>query len=50
MVRLIASLGGYIERPEREPGTQTLWIGMQRMYDLVWAWDAFGPQANVKKS
>jgi hypothetical protein len=43
MVRLIAGLGGYVERPRSEPGPQTLWIGLQRMYDLAWAWDAFGP-------
>jgi hypothetical protein len=45
MVHLIAGLGGYVERPENEPGTQTLWIGLQRMYDLAWAWDSFGPGA-----
>ncbi len=47
MVHLIARLGGYIERPESEPGTQTLWIGLQRMYDLAWAWDSFGPGAKL---
>lgn len=46
LVHLIATLGGYIERPNSEPGAQTLWIGMQRMYDLAWAWDTFGPHAN----
>jgi hypothetical protein len=45
MVHLVASLGGYIERPRSEPGTQTLWIGLQRVYDLAWAWDTFGPGA-----
>ncbi len=45
MVHLIASLGGYIERRDSEPGAQTLWIGLQRVYDLAWAWDAFGPGA-----
>jgi hypothetical protein len=48
MVHLVASLGGYIERPESEPGTQTLWIGIQRMYDLAWAWDTFGPEAKIR--
>lgn len=47
MVHLVASLGGYIERPESEPGPQTLWIGIQRMYDLAWAWDTFGPEAKI---
>jgi hypothetical protein len=45
MVHLIASLGGYIERRNSEPGTQSLWIGLQRMHDLAWAWDTFGPEA-----
>ena len=47
MVHLIASLGGYIERTESEPGVQTLWIGIQRMYDLALAWDTFGPEAKI---
>jgi hypothetical protein len=47
MVHLIANLGGYVERSQTEPGTQTLWIGLQRMYDLAWAWDAFGPGADI---
>lgn len=50
MVHLIASLGGYVERPRSEPGTQTLWIGLQRMYDLAWAWDTFGPGAQTASS
>ena len=45
MVHWIASLGGYIERRNSEPGPQTMWIGMQRMYDLAWTWDTFGPGA-----
>jgi hypothetical protein len=47
MVRLIAGLGGYLDRPESEPGPQTVWVGLQRMYDLAWAWDTFGPEARV---
>jgi hypothetical protein len=47
MVHMVASLGGYIERPNSEPGTQTIWIGLQRMYDLAWAWDTFGPRADI---
>jgi hypothetical protein len=50
MVHLIASLGGYIERRNSEPGPQTVWIGLQRMYDLAWAWDTFGPGAKTKRS
>jgi len=50
MVHLVARLGGYVERPHSEPGTQTLWIGLQRMYDLAWAWVTFGPDGKVKRS
>ena len=48
MVRLIAQLGGYVNRPTRRdpPGPQTLWLGLQRMRDLAWAWDVFGPGAH----
>jgi len=50
MVSLIAQLGGYVNRPKREdpPGPQTVWLGMQRMHDLAWAWDVFGPGAREK--
>jgi hypothetical protein len=48
MVHLIARLGGYVERPKSEPGAQTVWIGLQRMYDLAWAWQAFGPEAQIR--
>ena len=49
MMRLIAQLGGYVNRPHRSdsPGPQTLWLGLQRMYDLARAWDAFGPGAST---
>jgi hypothetical protein len=50
MVHLVAGLGGYIERPNSEPGAQTIWIGLQRAYDLAWAWEAFGPGASVPSS
>ena len=45
MIRLIASLGGYVIRPKTHPGTQTLWTGLQQMHSLAMAWDAFGPEA-----
>jgi hypothetical protein len=48
MVHMIAGLGGYVERPHSEPGTQTIWIGIQRMYDLAWGWDTFGPGSRIK--
>jgi len=48
MVRLIASLGGYVNRARRKdpPGVETIWKGMQRMQDLAWAWQTFGPGAD----
>lgn len=45
---LVAQLGGYVKRPNSEPGPQTIWIGMQRMHDLALAYDAFGPEARAK--
>jgi hypothetical protein len=50
MVHLIAQLGGYVERPKSEPGPQTLWTGLQRMYDLAWAWESFGPETTLRPS
>jgi hypothetical protein len=45
MLRLIAELGGYVSTPGKKemPGTQTLWIGLQRTYDFAMAWKTFGP-------
>lgn len=48
MVRMIATLGGFIDRPDCRPGPQTVWIGHQRMYDFALAWDRFGPAGVVK--
>jgi len=50
MIRLIASLGGYVIRKNTEPGYQTLWIGMQRMRDLAAAYNAFGPGSPLNAS
>jgi hypothetical protein len=34
MVRLVAQLGGYVNRePADEPGPQTVWLGLQRLHD-----------------
>lgn len=43
MIRLIASLGGYVMRKSTQPGPQTLWFGLQRVHDLSTAWETFGP-------
>lgn len=45
VIRAIARLGGFMDRPKNKPGTQTLWVGMQRCYDLSNAWNTFGPGA-----
>jgi len=47
IVRLVSQLGGYVNRPDRQdpPGVQTVWLGLQRMHDLAWAWMSFGPGA-----
>lgn len=45
MIRLIASLGGYVDRSRTQPGTQTLWIGLQRMHDFAHCYDTFGPNS-----
>lgn len=45
IIRLIASLGGYVIRKSTNPGTQTLWIGLQRVHDMSTAWTAFGPDS-----
>jgi hypothetical protein len=42
IIRMIASLGGYVPRTSTEPGTQTLWIGLQRMPDFANCYDSFG--------
>lgn len=41
MIRMIASLGGYVVRKSTEPGPQTLWVGIQRMHDFAKAYELF---------
>jgi Transposase DNA-binding/Transposase Tn5 dimerisation domain len=46
MVRLVAQLGGYVNRKRHdEPGPQTVWLGLQRLHDLALCWETFGPGA-----
>lgn len=41
MVKLVASLGGYLGRKcDGEPGPKAMWVGLQRMADLARAWRA----------
>lgn len=45
MVRLIARLGGYIDRSRHdEPGTDTVMRGMERLHDISVCWKSFGPK------
>ena len=45
MIRLISSLGGYVIRPKTDPGTQTLWLGLQQLHCYSICWDGFGPDS-----
>jgi hypothetical protein len=47
MIRMIASLGGYVPRQSTEPGTQTMWIGLQRLHDFANCYDSFGPKSQM---
>jgi hypothetical protein len=49
MVGLVASLGGHLGRKsDGEPGPKALWIGMQRMTDLVRGWRAFAQHGSAE--
>ena len=45
VIRMVASLRGYVIRTKTNPGTQTLWLGLQRLHDLSTAWNTFGPNS-----
>lgn len=48
MVRMVAQLGGYVDRPRHDlPGPQTIWLGLQRMHDFALCWELFGPEAKT---
>lgn len=48
MIRLIARLGGYIDRcRDDEPGTDTVMRGMERLHDISACWRIFGPNAKT---
>ena len=51
MIRLVAQLGGYVNRKrDDEPGPQTLWLGLQRLHDIATCWKVFGPGAAEKEA
>ena len=42
MIRTVAQLGGFLGRKaDAEPGTETLWKGLQRMDDIATAFRSF---------
>jgi len=46
MVRLVARLGGYVSRKRGdEPGPQTVWLGLQRLYDIALCYELFSAEA-----
>lgn len=48
MVRLVAQLGGYINRARPDPpGPQTVWIGLQRLHDIAHCYQIFHPVAET---
>lgn len=50
MVRTVAQLGGYVNRPRSdEPGPQTVWLGLQRAYDIATCWRLFGPGSSSRR-
>ncbi len=47
MVRMVAQLGGYVNRKRADPpGPQTVWLGLQRVHDIAHCWLLFGPGAS----
>lgn len=43
-MRMVAGLGGFLGRnSDREPGTKSLWLGLQRLDDITAAWKIFVP-------
>jgi hypothetical protein len=45
-MRMVAGLGGFLGRKgDGEPGTKTLWLGLQRLDDITSAWCVMSPFA-----
>jgi hypothetical protein len=43
-LRMVAGLGGFLGRTsDGEPGTKSLWLGLQRLDDMTVAWKIFVP-------
>jgi hypothetical protein len=49
VLRTVASLGGFLGRKgDGEPGTKSLWLGLQRLDDIAGCWLAFGPESPLR--
>lgn len=49
MVRLVAQLGGYVNRKNAAPpGPQTVWLGLQRVQDFARAWCVFQSEHEMR--
>ncbi|HEV7669194.1 MAG TPA: IS4 family transposase [Thermoanaerobaculia bacterium] len=45
-IRMVASLGGFLGRKgDGEPGTKSIWLGLQRLDDIAAAWAVFSAWA-----
>jgi hypothetical protein len=50
MTAVVAELGGYIRGARRRPpGPKVMWLGLQRLADIVRCWHAFGPGQKKNK-
>ena len=49
ILRLVAELGGYVNRKRSDPGPQTVWIGLQRVHDFALCWQRFGPDTRRRR-
>lgn len=48
MIRLVARLGGYVDRArDDEPGPDSTMRGMERLHDISACWRSFGPAAQL---
>ena len=50
-MRTVAKLGGFLARKgDGEPGVKTLWIGLQILDTVAFAWLTFGPDSPMQRS
>jgi hypothetical protein len=50
-IHRVAGLGGFLGRKgDGEPGTQTLWLGLQRLDDIVAMWRVMSDMVNATQT